>query len=469
MNDHLRRFGLAALACGAVGLVPAAQATGYYDYEQHKLQVMRDNGLLNPQQYDMLKQQLEREHSKATASRSSGSGLNLGTKGGLSIKSDDGNFSAEFGGRIQVDAASISDDATNLDPGSGTEFRRARLYAKGTLYKDWAFKSQIDFAGNEVTLKDMYIQHKPSNITIGQHKMPFSLEELTSSKYITFMERALPNVFATGRRIGASWGTHNDLMSLTVAGYGQEEGGDEDEEGFGAGARLTFAPVNSNGNVLHLGAAGAWENAPDAADDKLRLRQRPEAHITERMVSTGQLMNVDDFTKYGAELAAVFGPLSLQGEYMMADVKRTDGLDDVEFDGWYAFLSWFLTGESRPYDASKGVFGRVKPKQNFGQGGPGAWELAFRYSELDLNDGDDARVDGALEPLSGGVWGGEMENFTVGVNWYINPMMRVMFNYINVDSKRPTLGAMVGPDTYEVATFSDDPEIFQVRFQADWK
>ena len=116
----------------------------------------------------------------------------------------------------------------------------------------------------------------------------------------------------------------------------------------------------------------------------------------------------------GTEAALVAGPFSLQGEYMTAMTNTDDGTDPM-FSGFYAMASYFLTGENRTYKG--GLFGRVKPKKNFGAGGPGAWELAARYSHLDI-------ADEAVE-------GGELDDITLGVNWYLNPNTRFMFNYVH--------------------------------------
>ena len=96
---------------------------------------------------------------------------------------------------------------------------------------------------------------------------------------------------------------------------------------------------------------------------------------------------------------------------------------DPQFNGFYAFASYFLTGEHRPYSTSSGTFAGIKPKQNFldGKGGLGAWEIAARYSQLDLNDE--------------GIDGGKLGDFTFGLNWYLNPNYRVTFNYVFADLK----------------------------------
>lgn len=451
----------ATIALGAGLLVGAAQPA-LAAVDQKLLDMLLANGSITAAQHAELSADLAREHT--AAEQAVAGGAKVSTKGGLSVESADGRNTFDLIGRLYVDAAGISQDEDDL-PGSGTEFRAGRLGAEGTIAGDYDYKAEFDFAGNEVTIKDLYIGYAPWNIKVGQHKMPFSLEELTSSRFTTFMERGLPNEFATGRRIGASWAVSDPEvfpLHFTVAGYGQEESDeDEAEEGFGAGARLAWAPINSNGqikgtggsfgagpSVLHFGFSGAWENTPETDDDfdEFRIRQRPEAHMTDRLVDTGTIMGADDLTKWGAETAAVFGPFSAQAEYMRLNLDGQDmngiaGLDELDFDGWYAFVSWFLTGESRTYKAEKAAFDRVKPAHPVGSGGMGAWELALRRSNIDLTDGS--------------FDGGEMNNWTVGLNWYLTDFMRVMFNYVDVNA--------------ETGPFEDEPRIFMTRFQIDWK
>ena len=364
------------------------------------------------------------------------------TKGGLKIESDSGDFSFEFGGRIQADAAFYDEDVAELN--DGTEFRRARLFAKGKLFKDWEYKAQYDFAENDLAMKDAYIKYKgleKGAITIGQFKQPFSLEELTSSKYITFMERALPNAFATGRRLGIGYNTKWNNTTFAVSAYGQEAGnGDDGDEGFGVGARVTFLPYKSDNGLFHLGFAAAIEQPEDDNNESVRFRARPESHVTNtRLVNTGTIDNVDTLTKYGLEAAWVRGPFSLQAEYILADVSRESGSTDVDFDGYYIYASWFLGGNTRPY--KDGKFGRVKPTQN------GAWELALRFSSIDLNDG-----------LT--VLGGEEDNITFGVNYHANSHLRFSANYIMVDSE------VFAPVTAQLV--EDKPDILQFRAQIDF-
>jgi len=317
------------------------------------------------------------------------------------------------------------------------------------VFHDWFYKTQVDFAGNEVSLKDFYLGYSgfdALNVTIGNQKEPFSLEELTSSKYITFMERGLPNAFSPGRNTGISVSTKAYRWGLQ-AGYffdGIENENSPGKDGWGATGRLHFAPLLSENSVVHIGGAASYRGSGDS--DEIRFRERPESHVTStRLVNTGTLTGYDNQTLLGAEAAAVFGPFSLQGEYIQANVD--DGGVDPDFNGWYVNGSYFLTGEHRPYKASNGTFGRVKPKSVVGKGGYGAWELAARYSSIDLTDS--------------GIEGGKESNLTLGVNWYATPNIRFMGNYIY---------ALTDPTSVvEYPTAGDeDVNIFQVRGQIDF-
>lgn len=174
----------------------------------------------------------------------------------------------------------------------------------------------------------------------------------------------------------------------------------------------------------------------------MRFRERPEVRVDgARLVDTGNIAGVDDSQSYGLEFAGVYGPFSVQSEFIQTKLKR-DGASDLDFDGWYAYASYFLTGESRAY--KNGIFDRTKPKSPVGKGGYGAWEVAARYSTLDLNDDT--------------VTGGELDNVTLGVNWYATDNIRFAANYVNVlDVDRPGN-----------ANDDLDGDIFAVRAQVDF-
>ena len=356
--------------------------------------------------------------------------------GGPTVESADGNFKFSLGGRIHLDAAAYDEDGAAMN--NGIRFRRTRLAADVTVFKDWHIKTQYDFAENSVGFADVYLRYTGFDgirIAAGQFKMPFGLEELTSSNNISFMERSLNSVFATSRQIGVGVDLRRSKFTVSTAVYGRNVGeSTTGDDPFALGGRVTFTPINDKGRVLHVGGAVAYEWTDDA--DSVRIRQRPESRVDgARLVDTGSIANSSAQFKYGVELAGVYGPFSLQGEYMGSNVKRKTGLPSVNLNGFYVMGSWILTGESRRY--SGGAFSGVSPSRD-----TGAFEVAARYSTLDLND-------------MGIVSGGKMENITLGTNWYINRNVRMMLNHVRVNTDA------LGPR-------SDDPNIFQLRLQANF-
>ncbi len=390
---------------------------------------------------------------------------------GLRINSEDGNFKFKFGGRIMNDWGWFNEDSKTSkvigDQVDGTEFRRARLYVSGDIYKNISFKSDYGFAsGGRPSFKDMYIKLKKipylGNFTVGHFKEPFSLEYMTSSKYIKFMERGLNNVFAPERNTGFMLNNHFLDKRMTYAvgmfrnadEWGDSEGDSTTEGGYSFTGRITGTPYyKDNGRkLIHTGFSFSHQNA---FEDGVRFRQRPEMHMADRFVDTGRFA-ADHFNIFNPEVAVVYGPFTFQSEYTFAnigadDFSETDDLgvvtfndvgDNPEFSSWYVSGSYFITGENRPYKSKSGAFGRVKPFQNFDwNGGWGAIELTARYSELDLNDED--------------VNGGRLADTTLGVNWYLNPNTRIMANYVHADS-----------DLQEADNLNAD--LFAMRFQVDF-
>jgi phosphate-selective porin OprO and OprP len=391
---------------------------------------------------------------------------------GLTYESrDKKTFKGKLGGRLDVDAGVFGepDDIESVigSGGSeaGVEFRRARISTEGEIGTalPTLYKVEVDFARAEVTdtkaalaLKDVYLALAEipavGRFQVGHFKEPFSLELLTSANFVPFMERATPvEAFAPERNVGAMF--QNAVLdqrmtwALGLFSESDDSGNSLLHEDWHATARLTGLPwyvEDAKGRqYLHLGLSGTFidpTNSP--AGDFVRYRSRPEAHLARRYVDTGPI-SASSAYQMSAEAAFVFGPFSAQGEYFHAWVDRPAGLETADFDGFYLLASYFLTGEHRPYRRAYGTFDRVKPNRNFGLkegGGPGAWEVLLRYSQLDLNDG----------PITGG----RLNDVTGGVTWYLNPNWKIMFNYVFAHLNR---GAADG-----------DAHIFETRFHVDF-
>jgi len=345
-------------------------------------------------------------------------------KEGLRFETPDKEFQMKFGGRIMNDWTWVGeDDDLKADVGEqedGTEFRRARFYTSGLIQGNVEFKLQFDFAGRDADLKDAYLGLKDfpfGNIRGGHFKEPFGLEELTSSKYITFMERSLAmEAFAPSRNTGVMLfdTAYGDSMTWAVGIFRDtdDDGDVRDDGGYNFTGRLTTVPVyeDEGACLIHLGIGYSHRNPND---ETTSFDSRPEAHLLDEFVDTTDFAS-DRMDLLGLEAAWVSGPLSVQGEYVFASVDLADtSSSSADFHGYYIQGSYFLTGEHRKYKPSAGSFSRVKPRENFSFGGGlGAWEVGLRYSGLDLDDS--------------GINGGKLDTITAGLNWHLNPNTRII-------------------------------------------
>lgn len=296
--------------------------------------------------------------------------VKVSTKGGLKVSSGDYKFQA--GGRIMYDYnKSEKNGVTDED---GFDLRRGRIYLKGNIAKNWAFKTQFNTNGKGV--EDLYLRYKGwgkgANLTIGNQKVPFGLEELTSSKDISVLERsALTELYAVGR--AESVQLHGKLGSnstYAVSVFAEDQKDTNDDE-IGFAARYTTALMKTDSSVFHLGLAYR-----DIADD----------------------------SALGFEAAFASGPFHVQAEMFDGDFGGSDK------SGYYVQAGYILTGESRPYKGGK--FKRVKPKAK-----GGAWEAVFRYE-----DGDGKHSDIELGKT-------DATAYTIGMNWYAHKNVKFGINY----------------------------------------
>ncbi len=345
-------------------------------------------------------------------------------KNGTRIESSDGQYAIKFGGRIQADFSFADEDDQLSSVGfeDGTEFRRARLFIEGTIHENVEFKIEYDFAGGDAAAKDVYVGlvglPGVGGVRVGHFKEPFGLEELTSSKYITFVERSMPiEAFAPSRNMGAMVynSLSEDRMTWALGAFKDtDDTGTSVSNEWNVTGRFTGLVVDGSddGPLLHLGLA-ASRRSP--VDDMARYRARPQAHLAPRLVDTGTLA-ADGADLLGLEAAFIRGPFWAAAEAMQARVNSSSPLGaDADLSGFDLKVGWFITGESRPFKKAAASFDRVKPAKNFAVGqGAGAWELALRYADLDLSDGF--------------AQGGEQDGLTLAVNWYLNSATRVMFN-----------------------------------------
>ena len=376
----------------------------------------------------------------------------------------EGGYEYGFKGLFQFDTNDFSGDTTNPATGaklfSDTDaWRRKEVNFYGKTPWGLDFNIGYDYTKFNHTKAgwiDNFIRYtSPSagEFRIGQFKTPVGWEEAESSAATVFMERALP-VQATnmGRRIGVDWlytGIPNWLLYAAWFDGGDLNG---DNKGSGPAARAVWNPINHQpgagsrevADVIHIGFAISQEDRWSTTNGngvttppQARFRSRPEASRTDtRLVDTGNMNYPGPIDRWGVEGAWIHGPLLIQGEYLTFSASPRNK-PDYTGEGFYVFGAWTLTGESHAY--SKGYVGNIRPYHDWG-----AFELALRYSNLDLNDGP--------------VRGGSEDNWTVGLNYYLGTHWKFQANYIWANSTK-FYGNPLN------ANADVDPRIFEVRAQ----
>lgn len=421
--------------------------------------------------------------SSGGAKKDEGSPLDMKASwnNGLELKSKDKKFKVHIGGRTQFDMAFFdASSAVETGPNSvgpiqdGVDFRRARIKIDGTMYDFIEWACQFDFsnttnddptvAANQSNVINVPVptdlwtnfSHVPivGNIRVGNFKEYIGFEHLTSSRYLNFMERSynqdaftgpFNNGFTPGIGIWntaleddrATWGI--GLFKNNSNGFGWGLGDGEYAVTGRATALLRYE--NEGEELVHIGAAYSHR---DTDNDVLRIRARGSVRggpgtLWPSYANTGTMI-ADTQDLFGAEFVVVHGPWTLQSEYMASVASNvvTGGIDrgNATFQGGYGEILYFLTGEHQNYNKKSGAFDRTIPCENFSLAdgaqcrGWGAWQAGVRYNFLDLNDS--------------GVNGNILNTVVFGLNWFMNPNVKVQWNYDI--TKRNTVGP--GGDGY---------------------
>ena len=342
------------------------------------------------------------------------------------------HLEGRVGVKMHLDAATydVSGDLLEMDPDA--DMRRTRVYTQGNTYflSPMDYKVEFGVDAGKFFFSEGYVRWNAvpglKTLQLGQFKAPMSMEMMTSSGATTFMERGLPVLaFAPGSRFGIQSGGAfiNRRMTLVAGLYANVadlDVGDATDSALGPMARFTWAPLHGETNgvnrVLHFGASASYT---ESREDSFRYRARPESALAPYLVDTEEMSGKDGVLS-GFELAAGRGPLLLQGEFLHSHLTFRDS-ENENFYGVYGLASWLLTGESRFYSSGKGIFGRLLPDEPFSweKRQWGAWELATRFSMVDLSDK--------------AIRGGRLRDVTVGANWYWTRDIRMMFNYVYSD------------------------------------
>lgn len=352
----------------------------------------------------------------------------------------------KLGGFFQVDAGWFQQDANSIaelgDIQDNRGFRRTRLGASGKVAENVSYLLEMDFAlVGRPSFRDvrMDISSVPllGNVRVGVFRQPFGMDELTSAREITFLERSSLQGLAPFRQTGIAFHDTNSSETVTwmASAFGSATdpwGNSVGDRGYGIASRITTVLAEDKGaDILFHGGLGYSFLNERIQRFLYRNNQEYSGPVglpdsVPYFANTG-LIPAENANLFNAELASTWGSWHAQSELRYNLLNLNSG-GVAGFPSFYAQTGLILTGEHRPYNKTTAVLGHIKPKEPVGisGGGIGAWELACRYSILDLNDGV--------------ITGGKLQNTTFGLNWYLNDFTRLQFNFIYSDLNRAPVG-----------------------------
>ena len=382
-------------------------------------------------------------------------------------------------GFFQLDAGFFNQDAANQTQFGTVKndlgFRRARLAAVGDVSKSVSYMFEMDFAfPGRPSFMDVWLDVHDvpilGNVKVGQWRQPFGMDELTSVRELTFIERPLMFALAPFRETGIGFHDNNEAQTLTwagsVFGFPTDAQGDVfGNKGIGTAERLTYLARHENDGkqVLHFAIDHSF-NIPGQNGVIYRnnaeyggpfgggsTAANPGQSNSGPAGTNGITGDIPFFTNSGIlfydnanllnlEFAGVRDSLHWQSEARFAFLNFAG--QNITIPAYYAQVAYLLTGEVRPYNKVAGVLGRIKPLRPWGEcGGLGAWELAARYSYIDMNPAAPFSLPptaSASVPVGSPAipFGGALNDVTLGVNWYLNTYTKFQFNYIYSDIYR---------------------------------
>lgn len=376
----------------------------------------------------------------------------------------------KFNGRLQMDywAFPYTDAGANaFETGDANDsvddrflLRRVRMELSGTIPDLMLYRMQVDFADpNSPAIKDLFLGWEDlpvlQTVLVGNQKRPYALDSINSTRFNIFLERpAVVDAFNTNyRRFGiCAYGVTDDLAYNWR--YGGFLGQDLQNNGIAQATpiaesyqaefdarfanTLWYDDASGGRNFAHWALSGVVANTDGnaGAASTARFRTRPEARTAGTWSDTGVILNATSYQIVGMEALINTGPVQFVGEYLHTSVQRS-GATDLNFQGEYAYVSYFLTGESMTWERQSGQIGRVIPFENFflvrtsdghlGRGW-GAWQVAARYDHVDLTDAD--------------IQGGIEDSGTLSLVWHWTPFSKLQFNYIlgEINQHRPVDG-----------------------------
>jgi len=369
-----------------------------------------------------------------------------GWQDGFFLQSPSGDFKLKLRGYTQADARFFPFD----DGRTGNDsffLRRVRPIFEGTVYKYFDFRIMPDFGQGQTVLQDAYmdVRYWPwASVRAGKFKEPVSLERLQSGAELTFIERSIFDNLVPNRDVGFM--LYGDVADATfqyqlgifngVANGAQSSDGDNQTDKDFAG-RVFVQPFRTiDVDALKgfgLGVAGTYGQRTGEPESSLNFKTAGRQNFYQ-YISSANVTGKGEQWRFVPQAYYYVGPFGAMGEYGRTEshIKGTLGTApnpithpdaDERTRGWFVQASYVLTGEDASYKA-------VVPIDNFDplNGRWGAFEIAGRVSNVDVNDGP---LKAKLAKGSDNTWA-----YTGGLNWYLNKNFKVQFNYERADFSR---------------------------------
>jgi len=335
-------------------------------------------------------------------------------------------FSIRVGGGFLLDTADYAQDSNSkkqFDLGDIDGLRDFRFLAKGALKFIPGLTYTLGYMYEEKKQQWRFRQTglmyevKPllGSLFIGRTKEGFSTSKIMVGYQGWTNERAAINdALLPILADGIKW-TGNVPSGKFVYNLGFFNDTRSDDESFNKNdrqfaVRAVWLPfTGTDMGVLHLALEARFA---DANDGVLQYRSRPESFEAKSYVIDTGKFPAQHATTIGIETYYRPGPFTFGMEYYFNQVASREE-NDPFFHGGEVFVSYLLTGETKPYNVRGAYFERTAPDRSIFDGGPGAWEVVLRYSYADLD--------------SEKIAGGKFWRITPMVNWYLSENIRLEF------------------------------------------
>jgi phosphate-selective porin OprO/OprP len=341
----------------------------------------------------------------------------------------------DFRLKLQFDFRTFSPD----QPGDDGTFvlRRRRAAIDGTLFKriDFQIERELRERG---PWRDVYANGRIANaleIRAGKFKMPFGLEENTSSTDLDFIYRTVGTIALTPARDvgGMAHGRVGRLLDYEAGGFRHDGEDALSEEGFlltgeqrppserAIAARIVTTPWGRGGGARpRLGLAATSSDVPEGLNS-MTGRSVFRSKFFPRVYVRGRRLRV------GAQAEWNPGPFGFRSEYIKVTEERNgQGLGDVDLSNligrsWYASGTWVVTGENKA--------GGIGPRRPLLQGGIGSIEIGARFDSTTFDSASHAGP-AFRNPRADNVKANTERVWTTGVSWYINRWLKIQANGI---------------------------------------